>query len=392
MIDRVIIIVMDSVGIGELPDAHLYGDEGSNTLGHIYRDIEGFSLPNLERLGIGNIEGTEYIKKHEKPVGCYGRAMELSKGKDSITGHWEITGIVLNRPFPTYPKGFPREVIKAFERLIDRRVLGNKVVSGTVIIDELGKEHMETGYPIVYTSADSVFQIAAHEDIIPLKQLYEMCKSARDLLQGEHRVARVIARPFIGAPGAFTRTVNRRDYSVEPPTDTLLDYAIKAGYTVTAVGKIYDIFNGRGITKHVPTKNNQEGISKTKEYINGLGKGIVFTNLVDFDMWYGHRNNVEGYGQALRDFDRELAGIMDIMGEKDLLILTADHGCDPTTISTDHSREYVPILVYGKKIRQGTNIGTRKTFADIGATVAEALNIKGYSFGESFLKTILNEG
>ena len=389
MLYRVIIIVLDSGGIGALPDAHLYGDVGSNTLGHIYRDIDGFSLPNLERLGLGNIEGTEYIREHEDPIGCYGRAMELSKGKDTLTGHWEMTGIVLDKPFPTYPDGFPREVVKAFERFIGVPVLGNKVASGTAIIEELGKEHMETGYPIIYTSADSVFQVAAHEEVLPLERLYEMCRLAREMLTGEHMVARVIARPFRGEPGAFKRTSNRRDYSVDPPGKTLLDYAVDESHTVTAVGKIFNIFNGKGITRHVHTKSNREGILRTREYIKEQGNGIIFTNLVDFDMIYGHRNNVEGYGIALKEFDQELTGIIDCMNEKDLLIITADHGCDPTTESTDHSREYVPILAYGVRVRKGVDIGTRKTFADIGATAAQALNIKGYSFGESFLKEIL---
>ncbi len=392
MIDKVIIIVMDSVGIGELPDAYLYGDIGSNTLGHIYRDIEGFALPNLESLGLGNIEGTEYINKCANPIGCYGRAIEASKGKDSITGHWEITGIVLDEPFPTYPDGFPGDVIRAFEKLIGCPIIGNKVASGTQIIDELGSEHIKTGHPIVYTSADSVFQIAAHEGIIPLRKLYRMCELARGLLDDEHRVARVIARPFTGEPGAFKRTANRKDYSVEPPVKTLLDYALTQGQTVTAIGKIFDIFNGRGITEYMPTKNNDEGVLRTKEYIKKQDKGIIFTNLVDFDMWYGHRNNVKGYGEALRKFDRELVEIMDCLGEKDLLILTADHGCDPTTASTDHSREYVPILAYGETLKRGIDVGTRGTFADIGATVAEALGIKGLIAGKSFLDDILGRG
>ncbi|HHV75478.1 MAG TPA: phosphopentomutase, partial [Thermoanaerobacterium sp.] len=347
MFDRVIIIVMDSVGIGELPDAHLYGDNGANTLGHIYRNIEGFSLPTLEKLGIGNIQGTRFIKKSSAPVGCYGRAAEKSKGKDTITGHWEITGIILDKPFPTYPNGFPADLISRFEKLVGRRVLGNKAASGTEIIEELGAVHMETGYPIVYTSADSVFQIAAHEEIVPVEDLYKMCETAREMLTGEHRVARVIARPFVGKPGLFTRTAKRRDYSVEPPAAMLLDHAVEQGYCVTAVGKIYDIFAGRGISRHVHTGSNRDGLKKTKDYINENGKGIIFTNLVDFDMKYGHRNNVEGYGAALREFDNGLCSLLNCLKEKDLLILTADHGCDPTTDSTDHSREYVPILAYG---------------------------------------------
>jgi len=389
LFDRVIIIVMDSVGIGELPDAHLYGDEGANTLGHIYRDVEGFSLPTLEKLGIGDIQGTRYIGKSSAPIGCFGRAAEKSKGKDTITGHWEITGIILDKPFPTYPNGFPEELIRRFEKLVGRRVLGNKAASGTQIIEELGAAHMETGYPIVYTSADSVFQIAAHEEIVPVEDLYGMCEAAREMLTGEHRVARVIARPFVGKPGEFIRTARRRDYSVEPPAATLLDHAVEQGYSVTAVGKIYDIFAGRGISRHVHTGSNRDGMEKTMDYINENGKGIIFTNLVDFDMKYGHRNNTEGYGAALREFDSWLSGLLDCLKEKDLLIITADHGCDPTTESTDHSREYVPILAYGKMLRRGVDIGTRESFADIGATAAQALGIKGLCVGNSFLDSIV---
>lgn len=389
LFDRVIIIVMDSVGIGELPDAHLYGDDGANTLGHIYRDIEDFSLPTLEKLGIGNIQGTKYIRKSSAPIGCYGRAAERSKGKDTITGHWEITGIILDKPFPTYPNGFPEELIRRFEELVGRKILGNKAASGTEIIEELGAVHMETGYPIVYTSADSVFQIAAHEEIVPVEVLYEMCEAAREMLTGEQRVARVIARPFVGKPGEFTRTAKRRDYSVEPPTATLLDHAVEQGCSVTAVGKIYDIFAGRGISRYVHTGSNRDGMEKTMDYIKENDKGIIFTNLVDFDMKYGHRNNAEGYGAALRDFDSGLCVLLDCLKKRDLLILTADHGCDPTTESTDHSREYVPILAYGKMLRRGVDIGTRESFADIGATAARALGIKGISAGNSFLDSIV---
>lgn len=389
MIERVIVVVMDSVGIGELPDAAEYGDLGSNTLGHIYSSIEGFSLPNMERLGLGNIDDISGIPECPEPIGCYGKAAERSKGKDTTTGHWEIMGIILDTPFPTYPGGFPPELIQEYERQIGREVIGNKVASGTVIIEELGKEHMETGYPIVYTSADSVFQIAAHEDVIPLEELYRMCEIARKLLDGEHRVARVIARPFTGEPGNFIRTSNRKDYSVEPPQKTLLDYATEQGIDVVAVGKIVDIFSGRGITRSVHTANNRDGIEKTLKYIGEKNGGIIFTNLVDFDMRYGHRNNVEGYAQALKDLDDGITEIMDKMRETDLLIITADHGCDPTTASTDHSREYVPILVYGKSIRKGVNLGIRKSFSDIGATIAEALGIKGYGQGISFKDLII---
>ena len=389
LVDRVIIIVMDSVGIGELPDAYIYGDEGSNTLGHIYRDIEGFSLPNLERLGVGNIEGTRYIRKSPAPVGCYGRAMEKSKGKDTITGHWEMTGIVLEKPFPTYPDGFPERIIERFENIVGCRVLGNTTASGTVIIEQLGKEHMKTGCPIVYTSADSVFQIAAHEEIISPKKLYGMCKEARNLLTGDHMVARVIARPFVGRPGRFTRTANRRDFSVSPPEKTLLDLAVEQGHVVSAVGKISDIFNNRGISRYVHTRNNSEGIQRTVDYMDDGTKGIIFTNLVDFDMKYGHRNNVEGYASALREFDEGLAVLMEHLADDDLLILTADHGCDPTTVSTDHSREYVPILAYGRHIKKDVDIGTRASFADIGATAAHVLGLKGCKIGKSFINLII---
>ncbi|MBA1337073.1 MAG: Phosphopentomutase [Firmicutes bacterium] len=389
MIGRVILIVMDSVGIGELPDAWEYGDEGSNTLGHIYSSVKGFRLPNMERMGLGNIDGITEIPGCEEPVGCYGKAAEMSKGKDTTTGHWEMMGVILDNPFPTYPKGFPGDLIMEFEKQIGRRVLGNKVASGTAIIEELGEEHMATGFPIVYTSADSVFQIAAHEDVIPLEELYRICETARGLLVGQHRVARVIARPFSGTPGAFGRTSNRKDYSVEPPKKTLLDYAVDQGIEVSAVGKIVDIFSGRGITRSVHTSDNRDGIDKTVRYLETIEKGIVFTNLVDFDMRFGHRNNVEGYAKALVELDDGLTLIMDRMGDGDILIITADHGCDPTTESTDHSREFVPILVYGKKAKRGNNLGIRKSFSDIGATVADVLGIKNYSQGVSFKEIIL---
>jgi phosphopentomutase len=389
MIDRVVLLVLDSVGIGELPDAWEYGDEGSNTLGHIYEHIPGFSLPTLERLGLGNITGITSIPAHKNPIGCYGKAAELSKGKDTTSGHWEIAGIIVETPFPTYPQGFPAAIINEFERLIGRKTLGNKAASGTAIIEELGEEHIKTGQPIVYTSADSVFQLAAHEEIIPPAELYQMCLKARMLLDGPHRVSRVIARPFVGHPGGFVRTANRRDFSIEPPSDTLLDYAVAKGLEVIAIGKIDDIFQGRGITKAVHTGSNRDGIERTLEFIRGNNKGIIFTNLVDFDMKFGHRNNVEGYATALQQADRGIEVILGSLGEQDIIIITADHGCDPTTESTDHSREYVPILVYGKRIKRGVNLGIRDSFCDIGATVADILCINGLKCGMSFKGLII---
>jgi phosphopentomutase len=389
MIDRVILLVLDSVGIGQLPDAGEYGDDGSDTLGHIYEQITGFSLPTLEKLGLGNIPGTPSIPAHKKPAGCFGKAAEMSKGKDTTTGHWEMAGIILKTPFPTYPNGFPSEIIREFERLIGRRILGNKAASGTVIIEELGLEHIKTGYPIVYTSADSVFQLAAHEDIIPPAELYQMCLIARELLDGPHRVSRVIARPFAGEPGEFFRTANRRDFSIEPPADTLLDLALAQDLDVIAIGKIEDIFGGRGITKSVHTVSNRDGIDKTIKFIRDYNKGIIFTNLVDFDMKYGHRNDVEGYASALRQADCGLAEILDSLCDNDLIIITADHGCDPTTGSTDHSREYVPVLVYGKSIKSGVSLGIRDSFCDIGATVADLLGINGFKCGVSFKELII---
>jgi len=391
-VKRAIIIVLDSLGIGELPDAGAYGDIGSNTIGHIVAAMKNqpwFKLENLKRLGLGHIEGVDYIDKVEDPMGSMGRLGEMSKGKDTTTGHWEIAGIILDRPFPTYPDGFPDEVISAFEKAIGRKCIGNFPASGTAIIEELGKEHMETGYPIVYTSADSVFQIAAHEDIIPIEQLYEMCEKARSILTGKNAVGRVIARPFEGQPGNFKRTKNRRDFSLKPIRKTILDFAKEQGLQVRAVGKIEDIFAGRGITHAVHIKGNSEGIDRTIEWIKEDFSGILFTNLVDFDMLYGHRNDVEGYARAIEDFDRRLPEITGAMKNDDILIITADHGCDPTTESTDHSREYVPLLIYGKPIKKGVNLHTRDSFSDIAATVAEYLGIKAEIEGKSFLKEVI---
>lgn len=386
---RIILIVLDSVGIGEAPDAYLYKDEGSNTLGNISKSQGGINLKNLCDLGLSNIDGIKGVKKVENPLGSFGKLQEKSKGKDTTTGHFEIAGVILEKDFPTYPKGFPESIIKEFENKIGLKVLGNKPASGTAIIEELGEEHLKTRNPICYTSADSVFQIAAHEKVIPIEKLYEICKVAREILKGEHAVGRVIARPFIGELGNFTRTSNRRDFSVKPPKKTMLDYIKENNMDVLAVGKIEDIYAGEGITEAVHTENNLDGVEKTLEYMKRENKGLIFTNLVDFDMHYGHRNNPKGYKQALEEFDNELLKIESSMREEDILILTADHGCDPTTEGTDHSREYVPLIIYGKKIKAGVNLKTRKSFSDIGKTILDILNIENNIDGESFKSEIL---
>lgn len=386
---RVIIIVMDSVGIGELPDAGRYGDTGSNTLGNIASAIKGFRLPNLESLGIGNIDGVKGFEPVDNPLSSFGKMAEKSAGKDTTTGHWEIAGIILDKPFPVYPNGFPKEIIEAFEKAINTKVLGNVPASGTEIIRQLGPQHVKTGYPIVYTSADSVFQIAAHEDVIPVERLYEMCEIARDILKGEHAVGRVIARPFIGEEGNYVRTSRRHDYSLKPVRKTLLDYASEAGYCVKAVGKIKDIFAGSGITHSVSTTGNMDGVDKTILYMKEDFEGIIFTNLVDFDMQFGHRNNIEGYAAALKEFDSRIPEIISNLKEDDMLIITADHGCDPTTPSTDHSREYVPLFVLGKKLARGVNLGVRDTFADVAATAADYLRIEADLAGTSFLGSVV---
>ncbi|KUO70234.1 MAG: phosphopentomutase [Clostridia bacterium BRH_c25] len=392
MVDRVILMVMDSVGIGALPDADLYGDAGSNTLGNIAGRIKDFRLENLEALGLGNIDGHIGLKSAEYPKGSYGRAGEISAGKDTTTGHWEIAGITLKQAFPTFPEGFPQELVEAFEGAIGTKTLGNEVASGTEIIARLGDKHVETGYPIIYTSADSVFQIAAHEEVISLAKLYEMCEKARELLKDEYAVGRVIARPFLGTSGGYRRTSNRRDFSLKPIKKTMLDVIAENGMSVLAVGKIEDIFAGAGITEAVHTKNNTEGMGKTLEYIASEKKGLIFTNLVDFDMLYGHRNDVSGYAQALKEFDAGLSKVIAAMKDTDILIITADHGCDPTTESTDHSREYIPVLIYGKHVKPGANIGTRTGFCDIGATVLDFLELPIAIAGISFKKEIFNEG
>ncbi|HOM42247.1 MAG TPA: phosphopentomutase [Bacillota bacterium] len=384
MIRRVILIVLDSVGIGELPDADMYGDSGSNTLGSLVRNVKDFKLKNLEALGLGNIDRSIGLQIAENPTGSFGRAKEVSPGKDTTTGHWEIAGVTLSRPFPTFPEGFPKELVEDFERAIGVKTLGNEAASGTEIIARLGDKHVETGYPIIYTSADSVFQIAAHEEVIPFQKLYEICEKARALLKDEYAVGRVIARPFLGKSGSYKRTSNRRDFSLKPIKKTMLDIIVENGMNVAAVGKIEDIFAGAGISEAVHTKDNMDVVDKTLEYMSEDKTGLIFSNLVDFDMLYGHRNDAEGYAGALMAFDDRLPEIFAAMKDSDVLIITADHGCDPTTDSTDHSREYIPILVYGRHVRQGTDIGTREGFSDIGATVLDLLGLPIEIDGKSF--------
>ena len=385
---RVILMVMDSVGIGGLPDCEEFGDKDVNTLGNIIENTE-IEIPNLRKLGVGNIDEFASLEDCENVIGTYGRSGELSKGKDTTTGHWEMVGLLVNEPFKTFPDGFTKEIIDEFEEKTGRKVIGNKAASGTEILDELGKEHVETGNVIVYTSADSVFQIAAHEEVVPLEELYSMCKIAREIMMGDNALARIIARPFIGQVGDFKRTSNRRDFSLDPFEDTVLDNIKNAGLDVIGVGKIEDIFNGKGITEAVHTTDNMDGVDKTIEYLKKENKGLIFTNLVDFDSKYGHRRDVEGYKNAIEDFDKRIPEIIEALGEEDILMLTADHGNDPTYKGSDHTREYIPILVYGKNIKANFNLGTRTSFADIGATVADILDVKLPTSGESFKNLIL---
>jgi phosphopentomutase len=386
---RVLLIVLDSVGAGEAPDAAAYGDEGSNTLGNISANFPGFKLPNLQRLGLGNILPLVGVPPIEAPAGAFGKMQEVSCGKDTTAGHWEIAGTPLLNPLPTYPHGFPAELIAEFERRIGRGTLGNVVASGTVIIQELGEEHMRTGKPIVYTSADSVFQIAAHEDVIPLDELYAICKTARQLLVGEHGVGRVIARPFVGEPGNFTRTSNRRDYSLLPPQGNIFDVLQAAGVPTVSIGKIHDIFADRSIDFSYPTKNNADGMDKILAALAKHPAGFIWANLVDFDMLFGHRNNVAGYAEALMEFDAFLPRLLAALHDDDVLVITADHGNDPTTPSTDHSREYVPLLMCGAQVKQGVNLGIRSSFSDLGATLAEYFGVAATPHGESFLAEVL---
>ena len=388
--DRVIWIVLDSVGIGELPDAAAYGDVGRDTLGHIARS-RPLKIPNLVRLGLANIKPLANLTPAANPAGSYGKGATVSPGKDTTTGHWEMAGIWLDQAFPVYPHGFPKTLIEEFERQIGRGTLGNKPASGTEIIKELGAEHVRTGFPIVYTSGDSVFQIAAHEDVIPIAELYRMCEIARKLLDGPNRVGRVIARPFTGAAGNFRRTERRHDYAVEPPRPMLLDVLAESKTPVFGVGKIHDIYNGRGVDQYVTTKNNADGMAKLTEALTQRPNGLIFANLVDFDMLYGHRKDVEGFARSLEEFDALLGPFLESLRPSDLLIITADHGCDPDPVNptTDHSREYVPILAYSPRMRAGVNLGTRATLADMGQTVAENFG-KTISHGTSFLNLLRN--
>lgn len=385
---RVIIVVLDSVGIGAMPDADAYGDVSSNTLGHVAEAVGGLVLPNLAHFGLGNIVPISGVPPAAEPKACYGKMSEKSAGKDTTIGHWELAGIVTSRPFPLYPQGFPPEIIKPFERMIDRETLGNYAASGTEIIKALGEEHVRTGYPIVYTSADSVFQIAAHEKVIPVEQLYEICRTARGILTGEHAVARVIARPFVGEPGNFQRTEHRKDFSLEPPEETLLDAVVNAGKKVIAIGKIEDVFAGHGITRSIHTGNNHDGIAETISVVKSGGGDLIFTNLVDFDMLYGHRNDPVGYARALEEFDSALPQLLSALYARDILIIAADHGCDPTMESTDHNREYVPLLVTHSKLNAGIDLGVRSSFCDVSATVREALSLPSGREGVSFLANI----
>lgn len=385
---RVFLIVLDSVGIGEMPDADKYGDAGSNTMKACFNN-KNFNMPNMEKMGLFNIDGMDYAKSYENPTASFAKMKEVSNGKDTIIGHWEIAGIESGRPLPTYPNGFPKSVIEEFEQKTGRKTLCNKPYSGTEVIKDFGKESVETGKLIVYTSADSVFQIAAHEDVVSVEELYKYCEIARKMLVGEHAVGRVIARPFKGEYPNYVRTTNRHDFALAPPEKTMLDFIKDSGKSVIAIGKISDIFAGRGVTEKILTKGNEDGINKTLEVMERNFEGLCFVNLVDFDMLYGHRNNVDGYAEALSFFDKKLSEICAKLRPDDVLIITADHGCDPTTASTDHSREYTPMVIFGNNIKQGVNLGVRSGFADTGATVLEYLGVKEKNKGSSFLKDVI---
>lgn len=394
MFKRIFVIVLDSVGIGAMPDACHYGDAEANTLGHIASYKGGLNLPELASMGLGLIEPIAGIPEISRPIAAYGKMSELSKGKDTTSGHWELAGCPLFTAFPVYPSGFPPDVINTFTKYTGLHVLGNKAASGTEIIAELGEEHLRTGRPIVYTSADSVFQIAAHEEVIPLKRLYEICQITREkVCTGKHAVGRIIARPFIGKPGSFSRTTNRHDYSLEPPSATVLDMLKQAGKCVIGIGKIADIYAQRGLTHSYPSKSNKHGMEIITDLAQqDLPPGLVMANLVEFDSLYGHRNDATGYAQALEEFDEALAGFKSKLKGEDLLIITADHGCDPTLAGTDHTREYVPILAYHHQLAEygkTINLGIRSSFADVGATIAANFNLPALTYGQSFLKDLL---
>ncbi|MDS9470776.1 phosphopentomutase [Sporosarcina pasteurii] len=383
---RVHLVVLDSVGIGEAPDAHLFGDEGADTLGHIAREMNGLHMPNMAKLGLSNIRPIEGVPVADKPLAMYGKMQEASVGKDTMTGHWEIMGLNIDKPFKVYPNGFPEELIAELEQRTGRKVIGNKPASGTAIIDELGEEHMKTGALIVYTSADPVLQIAAHEDIIPIDEQYRICEIAREItLAPEYLVGRIIARPFVGTPGNFTRTSNRHDYALKPFERTVMNELQDAEYDVIAIGKISDIFNEEGITESVRTKSNMDGVDKLIDVMKQDFHGLSFVNLVDFDALFGHRRDPIGYGKALEEFDNRLNEIMSVLREDDLLIITADHGNDPTHAGTDHTREFVPLLAYSPSFESGGEMPVNETFSDIGATIADNFNVKLPQFGKSFL-------
>jgi phosphopentomutase len=388
-IKRVTLIVLDSVGCGDAPDASVYGDSGSNTLGNIARAVGGLNLPNLGKLGLGNLTDIVGVPPAAMTTGAYGRLTEVSAGKDTTTGHWELSGVILDNPFPVYPDGFPDGLMNEFESRIGRKTIGNYPASGTEIIKELGEEHFNTGKPIIYTSADSVFQVAAHEAIIPIAELYHICEVARELLTGDHAVGRVIARPFEGPIGNFTRTERRKDFSLDPLGLTILDVVKAANFDMMGVGKIEDIFNHRGLTMSNHTGNNMAGVDGILEYLSMSVSGLIFANLVDFDALYGHRNDPAGYAEALEAFDRRLPEIMRRLTDSDVLMITADHGNDPTTPGTDHSRERVPILIVGNQIRANTNIFTRKTFADVAASIADFLGLDWDGSGSSFVDEVM---
>ena len=384
---RVFLIVLDSFGIGEMPDAKKYGDEGSSTLAAIVKS-EKYDTPNLEKLGLFNIEGVDCKEGVENPQASFARLAESSNGKDTTTGHWEMAGIISEKPFPTFPNGFPEDFLEEYSERVGRKILCNKPYSGTEVIKDYGKEHLETGALIVYTSADSVFQVAGHEDVVSLEELYRCCEIAREILQGDLGVGRVIARPFVGKEGSFERTRNRHDYALDPTGPIVMDDLVKNGFDSIGVGKIYDIFAGKSVEESYKMEDNIDGMNITLDLCDKDFNGLCFVNLVDFDMIYGHRNDVDGYANAASEFDKQLGQMMDKLREDDIVIITADHGCDPSTESTDHSREYVPMIIFGDKIKTGVDLKTRNTFADIGKTVADIFGIDSQIPGTSFYREV----